>query len=65
MKLDFFIRSFGWLMLCMVGFTHAQQYDHNYLKWKETQQAQDEKLNYKEKYLPHRITIYHVLLFSL
>ena len=25
MKLDFFIRSFGWLMLCMISFTHAQQ----------------------------------------
>lgn len=49
MKLDFFIRSFGWLMLCMVGFTHAQQYDHNYLKWKETQQAQDEKLKLQGK----------------
>ena len=49
MKLDFFIRSFGWLMLCMVSFTHAQQYDHNYLKWKEAQQAQDEKLKLQGK----------------
>ena len=49
MKLDFFIRSFGWLMLCMISFTHAQQYDHNYLKWKETQQAQDEKLKLQGK----------------
>ena len=49
MKLDFFIRSFGWLMLCMISFTYAQQYDHNYLKWKETQQAQDEKLKLQGK----------------
>ena len=49
MKLDFFIRSFGWLMLCMISFTHAQQYDHNYLKWKEAQQAQDEKLKLQGK----------------
>ena len=49
MKLDFFIRSFSLLMLCMVSFAHAQQYDSNYLKWKEAQQAQDEKLKLQGK----------------
>lgn len=49
MKLGVLIHFLGWLLLCMVSVTHAQQYDSNYLKWKEAQQAQDEKLKIQGK----------------